>query len=539
MKKIMLALLACAALTGFTGAQESQLSQGTAGLIEDGVIDDLAFGITDYEGLFFTAYKDPNLELGWGQYFLDDESLWISVYDRCSYSSDEQGEKEIVYHSYGTTDGINVDYIDTTRQKIVIDGDNSQRNLFAVGIALNNKIGFQPFWEAIYSNAKSPVIIYPGKELDPSDTTDTIEQDSTSTPTATTMKAKFSDVKNIFSAHDFGINFKGLSTPKLFNDHELYFKLNTISLALVSIDSSTKYSMTENISGSTVESDKADGILASTGILPAFNMEMGMVLGELGPATVNFELEEEFGFGFELAESKTSYTEVSESATARTTESTDFEKSYGDCFMWNNILTPKVIFDFDVDERITLKARAKVEISFDHLSDDDDVETVTRTETLYDKTSGSSVSTKSIVKKGSGDQNLHTDTFSITPEFDLGFVYQAVPERLNLNFGLTLTTGAYTWKKTEYTNANENKVSTTEITDDLGNTSTATVVEVDTGDPESTTRTYSNGKSTATLYVGATWFFSEDVKLDVYYANNSKTFFSSDNVFGIDFSIRY
>lgn len=539
MKKYSAALIVCAVLAGFASAQESKLKQGTVGLIEDGAIDSLDYGIEDADGIVFTAYKDPYIELGWGQYFLDDNSLWISVYDSCYYTSEEKGTEETVSHVYGSADGINIDYIDTTKRKVVIEGESLQSNLLAVGIGLDRKIGFQPYWKTVVSNINIPGYIIAGREYDPTYTADTIEAETTDTSSSFAMDLKFTDVTNRTAINDFGVRFQGVSTPKLFDDHELYFQLNSVSMSFVSTDYSVKFSEQVKINDTSVSSISAKGNLSSLGLFPSIGAEMGLILGELAAVTTRVELEDSFAMGFELPESNTSYTLVNEAADTRTVEVTDYEKSYGDFFMWRNSLTPKVFFDFDVDERLTLKACAKAAFDITHVRNDDDVETVTNTVTEYDKTTGTTTSTKTTTRKGAADQNLHTDIFALTPEFDLGFVYQAVPDRLNLNFGITILTGSYTWKKTELTNANVNKVTTVAETDALGNTSTSTVVQVETGDEESSKTTFSNGESSATLYVGATWFFTKDIKLDVYFANDSGSFLTSDNEFGIDFSIRY
>ncbi|MBR4629527.1 MAG: hypothetical protein IKO57_03655 [Treponema sp.] len=538
MKKCVTTLFALAATAGIVSAlPDSKVNVGTAGLISDDAIDSLNFGLEDKKGIVFTATNATNVEAGWGQYLSD--ALWLSVYDGYNFNG-SSSEKESITHSYGTTDDVNVDYIDTARTLTVGSGSKNFYNTLAFGIALNKSIGFQPYWTASWNTYQTPSTFTAGSAL--GGTTTTTESSTESTQTGTNTNTEYTDIKNKTRNNTFGVKFNGIGTPKLLGDREFYVALNEISFNTSVTKRSGDYSTSTVVNGTTTSDISADGIYKTAYYTPSIDFELGLFLGQFGPAKTSFVLGNVFDMTFEGNESNTHHTSVTNNATTRTTVSTDFERSYGDYFAWHNEIAPRVDFDFDLNERLTLKTRAKFAVGFGHTTNDDDTTDVTTTTTAYNKETNTTTVTRRHVKSGVGNQNSDVFETTLAPEFDLGVVYQAVPEKFNINFGLAVETGTFTWTKTNKTNANENTVTTTTYTDELGNTTSTTAVTVanaGTGTAETSEYSFNNGTTSAYVYLGGTWFFSEDVKMDFYYSNSGTSFFSNTNGFGIDFSIRY
>ncbi len=546
MKKCVTTLFALAATAGIVSAlPDSKVNVGTAGLISDGAIDSLNFGLEDKKGIVFTATDATNVEAGWGQYLSD--AFWLSVYDGYNFSG-SSSETESVSHSYGTTDGVNVDYIDTARTLTVGTGSKNFYNTLAFGIALNKSIGFQPYWTASWNTYQTPSTFTAGSALagvGVTTITDT-ESSTESTQTGTNTNTEYTDIKNKKRNNTFGVKFNGIGTPKLLGDREFYVALNEISFASNVSKRSGDYSTSTVVNGTTTSDISADGIYKTAYYTPSIDFELGLFLGQFGPAKTSFVLGNVFDMTFEGNESNTHHTAVTNNATTRTTVTTDYERSYGDYFKWRDEIAPRFDFDFDLNERLTLKTRAKFAVGFEHEKNDDDTTDVTTTTTTYTKSNNTTTVTREHEKSGVGEQNVDTFKTTLTPEFDLGAVYQVVPEKFNVNFGLKVKTGAFTWTKKNKTNANENTVTTTTYTDELGNTTSTTDVTVEnagTGTAETSEYSFNNDNTSARGYLGCTWFFSPDVKMDVYYANDPTKFFynstTGTNGFGIDFSIKY
>ncbi|MCR5125237.1 MAG: hypothetical protein K6B43_08595 [Treponema sp.] len=535
MKKCVTTLFALAATAGIVSAlPDSKVNVGTAGLISDGAIDSLNFGLEDKKGIVFTATDATNVEAGWGQYLSD--AFWLSVYDGYNFSG-SSSETESVSHSYGTTDGVNVDYIDTARTLTVGTGSKNFYNTLAFGIALNKSIGFQPYWTASWNTYQTPSTFTAGSALGTTGTT--TESSTESTQTGTNTNTEYTDIKHKTRNNTFGVKFNGIGTPKLLGDREFYVALNEISFGSEVAKSSGDYSESTVVNGTTTDSISADGIYKTAYYTPSIDFELGFVLGQFGPAKTSFVLGNVFDMTFEGNESNTHHTQVADSATTKTTTTKDYERSYGDYFKWHDEIAPRFDFDFDLNERLTLKTRAKFAVGFGHTKNDDDTTDVTTTTTTFDKATNTTTVERTHRTSSSNDQNSDVFTTTLAPEFDLGAVYQVVPEKFNVNFGLKVLTGTFAWTKTNKTNANENTVTTTTYTDELGNTTSTTAVAVNTGSAETSTYSFTNGTTSARVYLGCTWFFSPDVKMDVYYSNSGTAFFASTNTFGIDFSIKY
>ena len=539
MKKCLSVLLASFAIAAFVSAQDSVLKKGTAGLIKDQSIDKLDLGIDDNKGLLFAGTTNNNdisgtiVNAGWGQYF--GKSLWFSIYDDYNFYGSTY-ESESVTHSYGSADRINVDYTDTDKNRSVGSSKTDFDNDLYFGVAINKKMGFRPYWKARWDTYQTPYTITAGSPL--STTTTTIEGSSSDTSTGTNEDTEYSEIQHKVRNNEFGVKFAGIETPKLLGNRELYFALNDIRVKVDSSIAADDYSYTKKVNGSTTDRTSADGSLKTNYIYPGINAEAGITLGQLGAAKTKLVLEEDFEFGLEANESKTHHSVFTEDADQKKTVSTDYERKYGDYFYWKNTLTPKFVFDFDANDRVTLKARAKFALGLSGTKNDGDTSDVTKTTTTYNKID--STTTVSTVHTTDGiDQNYNSFTTTLTPTFELGCVYKAIPDRLNLNFGLRVTTGTFTWTKEDDTNTNENRVTTTTNKDALGNKTSTTTVNVNSGDTETSSFSFNNDTTSARLFLGTTWFFTKDVNMDLYYSTTANALFANTNTFGIDFVIRY
>ena len=157
MFKKKLLTLACAVFcAAIVTAQtpKSRVNAATAGLIEDGVIDSLAFGNEEGNGVIFGQYTSNNnlIELGWGNALSD--TLWLSVYDGYRMNGYE-ANTESVSKEYEAKDGVNVDYVDERPRQLDINNYNWQfYNTLGVGVGINNTFGVQAVWTANWTNRK-------------------------------------------------------------------------------------------------------------------------------------------------------------------------------------------------------------------------------------------------------------------------------------------------------------------------------------------------------------------------------------------------
>ena len=135
-------LLSAALLFG----QTSEVAHVTSGLIEDNAIDQLDFGTEDGKGLTFIQFENgaSAINFGYGKWLSD--SFWLSFYDEW-YNSGSRTDQANVTKTYGTKDGINIDYTDTTKTYTVGTSDWDIDNTFAVGLGFGN-FGMQLFWDA-------------------------------------------------------------------------------------------------------------------------------------------------------------------------------------------------------------------------------------------------------------------------------------------------------------------------------------------------------------------------------------------------------
>ena len=267
-----------------------------------------------------------------------------------------------------------------------------------------------------------------------------------------------------------------------------------------------------------------------------------MNLKEGDYATTKLVLEDYYNMSFYGNKQNKSYTTVTDNLTSTTTTTTEYSINTGKHLILGNTFTPKLIFDFDLDEKLQLVGQISAGIYTGYSNNKSNTYKKVVTNKTLDKTTGDyTTNTVTTTTGPSGGQDTNNLTIRVTPEYSLGLVYQVNPGKMNLNFGVNVSRAPYQWKISQTTNANINTVTVTETTDKLGNTTGSKTVDIANGGTESKTVEYSyNGTGTSTsLKLGATWFFTENVKLDVYWANNFTYLFTSDNGFGIDLCVMF
>jgi len=534
------ALAFCAAIVT-AATPTSQVKKATANLIGDGAIDDLAFGNEEGKGIFFGQVSSSgNVELGWGKAFSD--TLWISLYDGIDINGTEKS-KESVTKVYGfnrdSNDEVNYDYFDERPRTLSSDTGNNFKfyNDFAVGVGLNNKFGVQAVWTADWAEKKNVALSFGDGGAELSAQTATVKDETTNSSTGLSTSKEFSKIKNFNRKNTITFNFKGAGIE---DDDEVafYAKLNSVYTDLNFNTKSNNYTESTTYLGATKESITADGINQTITIRPGLEAEVGFNLANWGVAKPKVYFQDNFKIGFDIVKDNTNYNKVVETSTTRTTTDKTYEKTPGKKLDWSNTFTPAFVLDFDLLDNLTLKAGAGVGVNLSQQNVKAYKTKVVTTTTTYNKATGLSSSTTSTVEAGAS-QDTKTFTTSVNPGIALGLVYGIIPEKTNINFGVAVNPGQYKWTTTETTNSNINTVTTTDSKDINGETSSSRTVSLATAAEEKLEKEFNAGTTTARFNIGATWFFTENAKLDVYYANDFSGIFNNANTFGIDFAVMF
>lgn len=546
MFKKKLLTLACAVFcAAIVTAQtpKSEVSEATYGLVEDGAIDSLAFGNEDGNGIVFGKYdnNDGKVELGWGNALSD--TLWLSFYDGFTIYGNTR-ESESVTKVYGVNDGVNVDYVDERPR--VQKADNSAgvgtsmwfNNVFAAGVAINNTFGVQAVWDANWSNWNKAATITAGNSIMSAgdNGTDTLSSEEKFSATGKKVSKSYDNVENFSRANKITFNFKGAGIEDL-GDIAFYAKLNKVYTNLDFSKRANDYSEKTSVFGTTTESITANGIKQATTIRPGLEIETGFNLPEWGVVKPSLAFVEDFNIGFVITENHTSYSTVTQDNTQKNTVTTDFEYTPGKTVDWKNTFTPKFKLDFDVLDQLTLKAEVSAAVAVAQNNKEAGTWKTTETSTTYNKTYGAT-SKKVETTEGGDRQNVNEFKTTVTPKIDLGLVYQLIPGKTNLNFGIEVAPGSYSWTTTETTNSNINTITTTKTTDEYGVTGTSKNVQIANNGTETKETTFVNYGTAANFRLGATWFFTENVKLDVTYGSSFGDVFGTSK-FGADICVLF
>ena len=543
MKKLLVTAAVALALTGAAFAQKSNTKTATVDLIDDNLVDVIDTGNGEDTTLVFFGYNhnDRLAEAGWGHQF---GGLWLSLYDGYSFSGSKR-KTDNVWSDTVASDGVNTDYVDEG-ETATWNINNTFANTLRVALAWNNTVGASFYWEAEHNkytlNSSTPQGSLSGVSNGTTTTTNSTEDHAA----GTTETTKWDTLKGRRNINTFGLDFNGISI----GGSNFYAKLNTIDVNLDSANRDAAWTTTSTLNGSIVGAGKQisyNGEYNDIAITPRIDVEFGLGGFRLFDAVqTNFVLKEEFMPTFHTYDDTYDYTEVTETNAVRETRVTSQKVTNDDRFDWENTLTPRFNFSYDADERLTLKSRIDIPVTFGNKHSGAQDYELNNTVTTYDKTSGTSTRTVTTTT-GAGasasspsGQRYDEDVFTtkVDPTLSFGMVYKLVPGKFNLNLGAKLNTGLLTWRTTEQTYSDQVKTRVTKMTDERGNTSTSVSTESSKGngmgdttgpdgadplDKNRVTKEFTSVRPSGEVNLGGTWFLTDHVQLDMLFAVFTQT----------------
>ena len=522
LKKKLVTIVAAAFCVAFVTAQQSGVNKVTTGLIEDGAIDSFKFGTEDGSGVIFGQYNNAgkSVVLGWGNSLSD--TLWLSLYDAWNFKAAQATETATAINNAHADDDINVDYTTTTRN---VKGMyyNWIVNKLGIGAGINNTLGFQLEWGADYVMYKNPATgtaLNWGIAAIPNDsgTERVIKEEINDPGTGENTKKEWTKFANNDIDNNFTVNFKGVGIEDL-GDIDFFAKLNKVYFKWNSINRTGDYTASTTKNGKTTSETTITGKNTINTLNPGLNFDLGLNVIDNDIATVKFVYEDEFSMSFKPSTNESTKTVKNPIATAstETTTTNSYKIEYGKYLQWENKFEPKLAAEFNVAKPLKLKAQLALPVTLtQEINDADKYEKVSQTET-FNRTYGYSELNKTTETGREGTaKNLDVFKTEIAPKLSAGFVYEVTPGKFNVNFGVSAQP-KYTWTTTTRTNANINTVTVTENKDRFGNVKTLepVVVVKDNGVDETKTTALSTSCPTE-INLGATWFFTENVRFDAY-----------------------
>lgn len=510
LKKKLVTIVAAAFCVALVTAQSSAVNNVTTGLIEDGAIDSFKFGTEDGSGVIFGQYNnaDKSVVLGWGNSLSD--TLWLSVYDAWNFVYLNAIETATAINNASAEDKINVDYTTTTRK---VEGNNYNQivNTLGIGAGINNTLGFQLVWDADYLVYKNPVL---GA---------VIKEEVNEPGNGRNTKNEWTKCANNVIKNDFTVNFKGVGIENL-GDIAFFAKLNKVYFKWNSRNRTGDYTQSETINGKTTSEKTITVKNTENTLTPGLNFDLGLNVIDNDIANVKFVYEDEFKMSFKPSTNESTQTVKNPIATAstETTQTISNKIEYGKYLYWSNKFEPKLAAEFSVAKPLKLKAQLALPVTLTQTIDEVGKYESTTQEETFDRKKGYSYlsspkkTTTGKYQNSDGEtQNKTVFETEIAPKLSAGFVYEVTPGKFNVNFGVSAQP-TYTWTTTTLTNANINTVEVTEEKDESGNVKTSKKVTVNNnGDPETKTTVLSTSCPTE-INLGATWFFTENVRFDAY-----------------------
>lgn len=532
LKKKLVTIVAAAFCVAFVTAQQSGVNKVTTGLIEDGAIDSFKFGTEDGSGVIFGQYNnaDKQVVLGWGNLLSD--TLWLSVYDAWNFKNAYATETATANNHSTADDGINVDFTKTTR-KVEGRSYNWIANKLGIGAGINNTLGFQLEWGADYVMYKNPatgVALNWGIAAIPNDsgTERVIKEEINNPETGVNTKKEWTKFANNNINNYFTVNFKGVGIENL-GDIAFFAKLNKVFFDWESTNRTGDYTESETTNGKTTSEITITGKNTINTLKPGLNFDLGLNVIDNDIATVKFVYEDEFSMSFKPITNESTKTEKIPRTATETTTTNSYKVEYGKYLKWCNKFEPKLAAEFNVAKPLKLKAQLALPVTLTQtINDADKYEKVSQTET-FNRTYGYSELNKTTVTGREGTAK-NSDEFitEIAPKLSAGFVYEVTPGKFNVNFGVSAQP-TYTWTTTTLTNANINTVTVTETKDNLGNVKTSKEVTVNNNGNDETKTTALLASCPTEINLGATWFFTENVRFDAYILS----YFGNTNLFGL------
>ncbi len=519
-KAALAAALVCFSSSLFAAEPVSFLKSTTYKLFEDETVDNLAWGVEDADGLVLGGYSS-GIDLGIGARIGD---LWWSIYDTASISTAITTQQTVNNDSVAE-DGINTDYVDVTKSTSKDNPTNNISNNLYLSFA-GDDWGVQSYW--LYSNTATGKI---GKQ--------SFEDEDHTTGVKNSTNEKYS---RYTGTNTFGANFKGIGLSEM-NDADLYLQLNMFQVQWTNTSEKHEYKNTWKQNGAAYSAahvtgqDDYDSYSSKTNnnrIWPAFEAEMGFNLPDFGALSTKFVLTDYFNVRFGWAKTTTVTTDVVETNFSKSTTKTTTTVANGNNmyrFRVYNRITPKLVFDFDVGERVKVKASAAVEVyTYNTPATKKNVTTTVTTTENYDKVTHLKNSSYQKTVNYAGNQYEDKSfTTSLYPETTLAVVYEVKPEKFNLNFGLNWNAGYLSWvtttRKNVVTKDTNYKTSTNTAGDKTVEIDTVTYSRRDTADDQANdgvqeykqTAYTANFTSVPEISIGSNWFLNDKVQLDMAY----------------------
>lgn len=530
-KAALAAVLVCFSSSLFAAEPESFLKDTTFGLFEDEVVDNFAWGLDDTTGLVLGGFRssDYNFNIGAGAWL---GPLWWSIYDTGSFAATITNNKSVKNDAYAE-DGINTDYVDVTTDtwKNRNPANNLKNDLF-VSFSTGDW-GIQSYWKL---DDTTPAGNY-GKS------TEYDEDKATGY-----ARSKESNIGKYKAKNTFGANFSGIGASEL-GDVDFYVQLDNFEVEWGKTANNESYTESYKQNGVTYtggqhypdqtnnptwyyDYNTIDHKVKDTNntFKPSVSAQMGFSLPDLGSMTSKFILGEKFTGTLDFNKNVTTNTYVEEDFNSKTTTKTSSSSNEKMKFSWENTLSPIFVFDFDVGERLSIKASAGADVTLKGKTNNRPYTgTWIEEKTVYDKINKTTTKQyqKNVDQWNGGQLEKEFET-SVKPNTALALVYQVKPEKFNLNMGLELNVGTFTWTTTTKTNEAVKTTQYGEYTDDAG---TKWVYQDDVtitnrGDgaghndvtaETKETKFVSKAAVAPNLKIGATWFITENASLDIAY----------------------
>ena len=528
----------CAAIVGLTSmlfADEPQslTKKATAGLIEDGLTDDLDVGVDGVKGLWFGGYNitDYNFDFGVGAYL---GPLWISIFDEGTFSDSVTHEVSKKNDAFAE-DGVNIDYIDVNNNDQTDVGAKNISNKLFTSFAVN-KVGGQLYWylDDVSSKASSW-----------DKYTYTTETDTEKTDKQTQKKCNV--------ANEFGAFFNGIKTPEL-TPLKLYFQLDQIGVFLKNIDSSTDTFVETKTTAKTTTEDHYTMSKNDT-ICPYGKFTVGFTFPTFGNTSTKFTVGDWFMYSIYSKDGSTTNKDVVDEIASTKTTTTDISYQYGNTNHLTNYVYPKFTTTYNLGESIKLKTAVAATVKTDVSPTVNSTKTTKTVVTDLDKTKNETTTTvkEETVVEGTFDQVKNSISTTLNPEVDLGFVYNVKPGKFDLMVGAKWYPGSFSWTTKSAKNEQITETSKETVTSSMGDTvvtkDTVTIKSKDgTGNNDSTAETasYAYSVSAATddmLYVGCALYFTENVKMEMLYTSGFNTFSLMsgllDSSLTVDFTVKF
>ena len=489
MKKTKVLFLSLAAGTIFAGSTafaqvpSSNTKTVTSGLIEDGLVDVIDTGI-EGKSIFFGGYERGSglIEAGYGSYFGD--GLWLSLYDGWFMNASET-KTESVTNDGVALDGVNTDYTDVSKSAET-EGSKSIKNNLAFSAFFNNKTGGTLWWNTVRTKYSGYSSSDPAGVITPSSGKTVTSSSEESHAENTASKKEYSSLENKDSADTIGITFNGVRAD-FTEDTKAYVKLNQVSLAYTNRYIDLAWKTDSTVNASAIDAKKHplySGTYDFSKYTPYVEFEGGFTMKKIADfITPSFVLIEGFKMSFRNNENTFNYKELTTNTNSTlVSKNTDYSLSAGDYLEWSNTETPRFNFAFDAGQGITLKARAQAAVPFSGKSTSADKYTTTVTTSTTDRLTGLTTLSRTVTEEGDSTEE---DVFAVdvNPVFSLGMVYEVIPEKFNISFGVTASSGTLSWTKTTRKNSYIPSVSTTTYTNEAGETTvTANSVTPANGD---------------------------------------------------------